>query len=397
MATSRPFAYNPSLLTLSGTINVGNICIGVDPLNVYKANYGGLTWWNGPDEDLGFIIVVPVPSNTQPTPYPGVFASIGFWGTEIFGSPFSDATFINLVNGAFGQTFTTISQSINYLSTNGYWTNYLPSISNADAYNYALKVVLSGGFIDDITGTALDILFNDLQNNYTNAGPSFYSVLEGFYPMLGLTSATQAINGNGNTAYDLQFAGGWIFGSLGMQGNGINTEAYTGKDYIAYVGDELDNTHFSIYGTVPGNSPSNGDLALNGQYSRWATITLNKIGSGTGHYDYDCASGSDAAPLLNSGDFVTISAQGSAAYYCENSGAGGGGAGIVTYSSYYDASGLYLGYASNGGGGCSFGSGRSVNTFGWSSFGGYMNTTDMVNYQIIVNTFMTSIGRNTYV
>jgi hypothetical protein len=398
MATSRPFAYNPSFLTLSGTINVGNICIGVDPLNVYVANYGGLTWWNGPDEDLGFIIVVPVPSNTQPTPYPGVFASIGFWGTEIFGSPFSDATFINLVNGAFGQTFTTISQSINYLSTNGYWTNYLPSISNTDAYNYALKVVLSGGFIDDITGTALDVLFGDLQNQNLQSGPSFYSALEGFYPMLGLTSATQAINGNGNTAYDLQFYGGWTFSSLGMQGNGINTQAYTGKDYLGITGDELDNTHFSIYGTVPNNSTSNGDLALNGTLSRWATITLNKIGGGgQGRYEYDCGSGSDSVPNLNSGDFVTISTQGGTTYAYENGAAASpSSAGSVTYVGYGDSSGLYLGVAFNGGGGCPFGFGRSVNTFGWSSFGGFMSTLDMATYQTIVNTFMTSIGRNTY-
>jgi hypothetical protein len=390
MPTSRPFSYNPFYLNLSGTYNIGTMCVGVGS-NPYINNYGGLTWWNGPDEDLGFIIVVPVPSNTQPTPYPGVFASIGFWGTEIFGSPFSDATFINLVNGAFGQTFTTISQSINYLSTNGYWTNYLPSISNTDAYNYALKVVLSGGFIDDITGTALDVLFGDLQNQNLQSGPTFYSALEGFYPILGTTSASQAINANGNTAYDLEFYGGWVRNSLGMQGNGINTYAYTGKDYINITGYELYNTHFSIYGTVPNNSPSNGDLSVEGNATRSASIILNRISSGDGHYEYDCASGTDAVPALNSGNFVTISTDGGSTYAYENGvAANPSSAGGLT--PLVDSPSLYLGRGVS----CVVFNGYSVNTFGWVSFGGFMSPTDMATYQTIVNTFMTSIGRNTY-
>jgi len=266
-------------------------------------------------------------------------------------------------------------------------------ITNPDAYAYASRVIASGGTIDYTTATALDVLFTDLQNTYTQAGPTFYSVLEGFYPMLGLTSATQAINANGNTVYDLQLSGGWTFGSLGMQGNGINTQAYTGKDYVPITGYELDNTHFSIYGTIPNNTPSNGDLSVSG-VERQVTITLNKVGSGTGRYEYDCSSGANSIALLNSGDFVTISTSGGATFYCENSGAGGGSAGTISTLSNYGS--LYLGVSTYLPSTCTFNSGRSVNTFGWSSFGGFMNPTDMVNYQTIVNTFMTSIGRNTY-
>jgi hypothetical protein len=392
MATSRPFAYNPSLLTLSGTINVGSICVGVDPLNVYKANYGGLTWWNGPDEELGYVIAVPVPSNTQPTPYPGVFASVGFWGTAIFSSPFSDTTFINLVNQVFSQSLTSGIDAAIWLFNNGYWTNY-PLTSNTDASDYILQFVSAGGTIDSTITSALDVLFNDLQNNLMNGGtgPSFYSVLEGFYPMLGLTSATQGINANGNASYNLQFGGGWTFGSLGMQGNGINTYAYTGKDYIAYIGNELENTHFSIYGTVIGNPPSNGDLAVNGSYGRWVSIILNRIGD-SGRYEYDCGNGTDSVPALGSGDFVTISAQFGSTYGYRN----GSSESVGPISTFIGSAALYLG-KNNFYGGCPVYNGVSVNTFGWSSFGTFMSTTDMGTYQTIVNTFMTSIGRNTYV
>ena len=383
---------SPYLLTLPGTINVGSICVGVDPLNVYKANYGGLTWWNGPDEELGYVIAVPVPSNTQPTPYSGVFASVGFWGTAIFSSPFSDTTFVNLVNQVFNQSFTTGLAASSWLTTNGYWNSY-PILSNTDATNYVLQVTSAGGYISLTTASALDILFNDLQNNLMNGGtgPSFYSVLEGFYPILGTTPATQAINANGNTAYDLQFSGGWVRNSLGMQGNGINTYAYTGKDYIAYIGNELENTHFSIYGTVIGNPPSNGDLAVNGSYGRWVSIILNRIGD-SGRYEYDCAAGTDSVPYLGSGDCVVISAQFGSTYGYRN----GSSESVGPISTFIGSAGLYLG-KNNFYGGCPVYNGVSVNTFGWSSFGTFMSTTDMDTYQAIVNTFMTSIGRNTYV
>jgi hypothetical protein len=272
-------------------------------------------------------------------------------------------------------------------------TTQLP-ITNPDAFAYASEVIAAGGSIDYTTALALDVLFNDLQNNNTQSGPSFYNVLEGFYPMLGTTSSTQGINANGNTSYDLQFAGGWIFSSLGMQGNGINTQAYTGKDYIEIIGNELYNTHFSIYGTVIGNPPSIGDLSVYGNVSRWVCITLNKNLSGQGRYEYDCGSGSDSTPVLGSGDFVTISTDGGTTYAYQNGNPSSpASAGII--SPLVGFGSLYLGQAGIGSA-CTSGGGISVNTFGWSSFGGFMNTTDMGNYQTIINTFMTSIGRNTY-
>jgi len=181
-----------------------------------------------------------------------------------------------------------------------------------------------------------------------------------------------------------------------MSGNGINTQAYTGKDYIYITGNELDNTHFSIYGTVSNNTPSNGDLSVNGLDTRSVTITLNKIGAGgSGRYEYDCNSGANAAPVLNSGNFVIISTNGGSTYAYENGfPASPSSAGSI--STHTDSPSLYLGIASNGSASCTSGGGVSVNTFGWASFGGFMNPTDMATYQSIVNTFMTSIGRNTY-
>jgi hypothetical protein len=388
MATARPFAYNTGSV-ISGTIQVGDLAVG--DVGTGAVAGSGVVWWNGPDEDLGYVIAVPVSDNTQPTPIPGVFASVGFWGTAIFASPFSDTTFINLVNQVFSQSLTSGIDAAIWLFNNGYWTNY-PLTSNTDASDYILQFVSAGGTIDSTITSALDVLFNDLQNNLMNGGtgPTFYSVLEGFYPILGTTPATQSINANGNTNYDLQFSGGWIRNSLGMQANGINTSAYTGKDYGLVTYEELWNTHFSIYGTVPNNTPINkADLSVGNGSDRTVSITLNN-----GRFEYDCGDGiQNVNP--NSGNFVIISCDSGGSntfsYINGNAGDGCGDAGYV-----YSTQGLYFGFGTSIFGGCQVNVGVSENTYGWASFGGFMESLDMATYQTIVNTFMTSIGRNTY-
>ena len=124
--TNRVFAYNPTHLVINGTFNFGDLCIGITE-QIYSNNPGGLTWWGGPDESLGYVIAVPVSGNTQPTPLSGITASVGFWGTEVFPNPFSDTTFINLVNEAFSQSFTNIDDANSWLGSNGYWTSWVPA------------------------------------------------------------------------------------------------------------------------------------------------------------------------------------------------------------------------------------------------------------------------------
>jgi hypothetical protein len=116
----------------------------------------------------------------------------------------------------------------------------------------------------------------------------------------------------------------------------------------------------------------------------------SSYGGGGGRYEYVCGSGANV--LGNSGDFVTISNDGGNIYSYQNGVSNGSSAQIPVLNV---GQSLYLG-SSFSFSLCSLGVGVSINTFGWSSFGGFMSTTDMGTYQSIVNTFMTSIGRNTY-
>ena len=119
MASVRPFAYNPippnSLI--SGTTQVGDLAVGV-PLTGFTNTP---QYWNGPDEDLGYVIAVPVSGNTQPTPISGVTASIGFYRSD----DLTNNSFIDLTNSIFNQSFSSANEASTWLTNNGYWNSYI--------------------------------------------------------------------------------------------------------------------------------------------------------------------------------------------------------------------------------------------------------------------------------
>ena len=123
MSVSRPFAYNPippnSLIT--GTTQVGNLAVG-DVNWIYQQNYGGVTWWQGPDEELGYVICNPVSGGTQPNPL-FIPAYVGFKRSKLLTEP----SFIEIANYvAKGQTapFTSGNEASIWLTNNGYWNSW---------------------------------------------------------------------------------------------------------------------------------------------------------------------------------------------------------------------------------------------------------------------------------
>ena len=123
MSTARPFAYNTGA-GITGTDQLGSLAVGT-PTVGFSAT--GLEWWNGPDEDLGYVIAQSVPSDTQPTEIPGVFASVGFFRS----SALTDPSFISLSNTIAGPSgggpFASGSAAKTWLNDNMYWTSYVGS------------------------------------------------------------------------------------------------------------------------------------------------------------------------------------------------------------------------------------------------------------------------------
>jgi len=137
MATARPFSYNPGATgPIPGTEQVGSLAVGT-PTVGFSAT--GLEWWNGPDEDLGYVIAQSVPGDTQPTPVPGVSASVGFFRS----SALTDPSFISLSNTIAGPSgpFASGSAAKTWLNANGYWTSYVGATGGTGDFNVTITQV----------------------------------------------------------------------------------------------------------------------------------------------------------------------------------------------------------------------------------------------------------------
>lgn len=118
MPTARPFAFNPGA-PIAGTEQVGQIAVGTTPQN-YVGGYGGVRWWNGPDEDLGYVICYSVPTLDHPSP-DGNIAGVGFFRSQLL----TEESFITIAEYVSnGQTFATGADAKTWLNANGYWTSY---------------------------------------------------------------------------------------------------------------------------------------------------------------------------------------------------------------------------------------------------------------------------------
>jgi hypothetical protein len=172
MSITRPFAFNTGT-TIGGTSQVGDIAVGTSDQN-YSGNLGGVPWWMGPDEELGYVIAIPISGNTHPTPIPGVTASLGFYRTNTL----TDNAFIDLSqyvankNGT-PQTFTTASDASIWLTNNGFWNSYVSPVLYLDAGNVG-SYPGTGTVWTDLIGGKVFNLINGPGYDPTNGGKFYF-------------------------------------------------------------------------------------------------------------------------------------------------------------------------------------------------------------------------------
>jgi hypothetical protein len=185
MATATSFAYNTGG-AISGTEQVGFLSVGV-PTSGFTSSP---QYWNGPNEELGYVIAVPISGGTQPTPVSGVTASLAFYGTKNLANPFSDETFIYLTNVVFNQTFSSATEASIWLTNNGYWNSYVAPVLYLDAGNLSSYPgtgtvwtdLIGGRQFNLINGPSYDpesndsIYFNAASNQYANCSTSLPSL-----------------------------------------------------------------------------------------------------------------------------------------------------------------------------------------------------------------------------
>ncbi len=124
MKISRPFAFNIGS-PLPGTTQVGYIAAG-ETQNAYNSGYGGIRWFDGPDETLGYILAYPVLSGNQPNP-DNASCSLGFFGTDGFIVDY----FVELANCLAAENgqgpFASGPDAYDWCMLNGIWTSYSPN------------------------------------------------------------------------------------------------------------------------------------------------------------------------------------------------------------------------------------------------------------------------------
>jgi hypothetical protein len=216
MPTSRAFAYNLSVTAPTGATQFGNVAVQDTG---FLNSAGGLQWFNGPDEDLGYVIAHPSGPRTAANKTMNIATnSVGFWRT----SSKTDNLFLSLVKKAIGQSFSDVTTSKNWLNTNGYWTSYTSNNS------YGL---LTTAWIAATGETDLTILgaLNTLESDMATYGLT--SKMKALYPMVGGTAAKHKFNfmdaRDLDAAYRLVFNGGWTHSSTGALPNGNNAYANT--------------------------------------------------------------------------------------------------------------------------------------------------------------------------
>jgi len=169
MSISRPFAYNTGSV-IPGTIQVGNIAVGGTATG-YNSGLGGLKWWNGPDETLGYVICNEVVSGNQPN-QEEVPAYVGFKRS----SALTESSFLQMANSIQGSpgNFTSGLEAKTWLNDNGYWTSYLVEpILNGLIVNWDIQQNSSysgsGSVITDLRGNSNGVITGTI--SYTSGSP----------------------------------------------------------------------------------------------------------------------------------------------------------------------------------------------------------------------------------
>jgi hypothetical protein len=228
MATSRPFTYNTGA-PIAGTEQVGSLAVGYP-----SGGFSGFQWWNGPDEDLGYVIAESVPGNTQPSNVPddAVTLSTTYKGTDIALSNNNQTAnqIFSYAQTVLGQTLISgtdkVMFSVQYTSTdasvgdgghfigvgltgmnysgpfNGYPGNDTNSIGFSDSGSYYYNgSSVQSGLPTWTTGDIIDIAISHGQgwfirvnggdwNNNPSANPT---TLNGYLSMNGLTNFYPAL------------------------------------------------------------------------------------------------------------------------------------------------------------------------------------------------------------
>ena len=259
MATSRVFCYNPVPIDIPNTESIGSMSVATGTINAVFYTNVNLQWWNGPDEDLGYIIAYVDSSGDRPNAPERTFltnyvCNIGFFRSAAK----TDQSFVDLAKLVTGSySLSSATQSKEWLNNNGYWTSWTQSYI-AGLY----KTTYSGYFADNVS----------FFRSAAKTDQSFVDLVKIISASSSLILASQSktwLNNNGYwTSYSPIITSGLI-----LNYDLSNSSSYSGSGTT--ITDLQGNSNATLTGS-PAYSPSNGGyLTFVGSSNQYLLLDTN--------------------------------------------------------------------------------------------------------------------------
>lgn len=338
--------------------------------------------------------VTPTPTNTPsasvgqtPTPTPSITASPTQTGTAAV-TPTPTNTPSQTQTGTPAVTPTNTSTPTNTPSSSQ------PASGTTEALTYLNRVVQSGGTVSAQASAATITMFTSLVSN--NLWDKIYAM----YPTLGGVAASHVINGRSSIGtYDLTFNGGWTHNSSGMKPNGTNGYAETNFNPNTTIGNG-GTSHLSVYVNLQGTGNRIYDIGV-GESDFNLTQMLNlaakrSVGSGNNTLfdagDYSSGNGRVQTTSQASASGMTVGSYRSATDKTLYRNGSNIATQTANNASVYANRTMVIG-AQKSDAGVQY---YSDNRYAFVTIGSGLTNTDITNLSSIINTYQTSLGRNTY-
>ena len=245
-----------------------------------------------------------------------------------------------------------------------------------DAAAYLADVITSGGTLNPTISAATDTLFTSLKS----AG--LYSKMKVMYPYVGGTASSHSINAKLDKTFDITWYGGMTHGISGSTGNGSNGYGDTNFTTNQFV--DGNNSSFGIY--VVNGDTNNG---IHGGFMGSGTLSIQLGTNRLGDWGWRHGSASfqrTANGGLTDGSFIAIRTGNTEAQLYRNT---------VNVDTFVSATGSLTSTSLllfNMVGGSFY----TNDTLGFSFFADGLTYAEVPILDGIINTFQTSLGRNTY-
>ena len=268
-----------------------------------------------------------------------------------------------------------------------------PASGTTEALTYLNRVVQSGGTVSPTASAATITLFTSLVSN------GIWNKIYAMYPTLGGVAASHTINATSPVGiYDLTFNGGWTHTSSGMQPNGTNGYAETGfnpSTAIANGNSSSLGIYVNLQGTVGDRIYDMGvatsDFAQTNMWDITAKRTVSAgdntvFNSGTlpnarvSTTSQSSASGMTIGSVRSTTDRTLYRNGSNIATQTTNV--------SITYANRTQIIGAQKNESPV--------SYYSSNRYAFSLMASGLTNTEIVNLSSIINTYQTSLGRNTY-